>query len=199
MIFSPGGLSDMKKIAVPILSVMLLSGCAAPVAVTVVSLVADGISYITTEKSLTDHGLSAISDSDCAMYRIITTGYACQPYDVEDIAVAETKVQDVETPLPGVYMVIASGRDHRMAERVAAHFDEISPDVFAQSSGPGKDIFRVVAGPITQSQYPAARAYAAKRGVHDVWALMIEDDDWRSGKAILAAARQAATETASNQ
>mgnify|MGYP003624374622 FL=1 len=221
----------MKKIAAPVLSVMLLSGCAVPVAVTVASLVVDGISYVTTEKSLTDHGLSALSDSDCAMYRLITTGYVCHPHDIEDTVVAEnsqapippiqrtqnryttsayqsvtdvvsvrdTSQQSVDTPAPGVYMVIVSGRDHRAAEDVAKQFAEISPRVFAQSAGPGQDIFRVVAGPITQAQYPAAQAYASKHGLFKVWALMIEDHDWRQGEIILANARQTTTETAFNQ
>ena len=221
----------MKKIAAPILSVVLLSGCAVPVAVTVASLVVDGISYVTTEKSLTDHGLSAMSDSDCAMYRLITTGYVCHPHDIEDTAVvvnlqapippiprtrngftasAYQSVTDVvsvravpqqstDIPAPGVYMVIVSGRDHRAAEDVAKQFAEISSLVFAQSASPGQDIFRVVAGPITQAQYPAAQAYATKHGLFKVWALMIEEHDWRQGEIILANARQAATETALNQ
>ena len=187
----------MKKIAAPVLSVMLLSGCAVPVAVTVASLVVDGISYVTTEKSLTDHGLSALSDSDCAMYRLITTSAYQSVTDV--VSVRDTSQQSVDTPAPGVYMVIVSGRDHRAAEDVAKQFAEISPRVFAQSAGPGQDIFRVVAGPITQAQYPAAQAYASKHGLFKVWALMIEDHDWRQGEIILANARQTTTETAFNQ
>lgn len=227
----------MKTLAAPILSVILLSGCAVPVAVSVATLVADGISYVTTEKSLADHGLSMMSGDDCAMYRLITTGYVCHSNEPETLAIADNaespaddllptqvahgyttsayqsvtdlspvvattvaaapKVED--TPEPGVYVVIVSGRDHRAAEQVAAQFADAAPRIFAQAAAPGENIFRVVAGPITQEQYPAAQAYARKRGVPKVWALMIEDHDWRAGQLILAAARQAGTETAYNQ
>jgi len=225
----------MKKLAAPILNVIMLSGCAVPVAVSVVSLVADGVSYVTTEKSLTDHGLSMMSGNDCAMYRMITTGYVCHPYETEDVAIAANdeasaenllpslvahgyttsayqSVTDVRTapvvtpvvkvedmPMAGVYMVIASGRDHRAAEHVASHFADASARIFAQAAAPNKNIFRVVAGPITEAQYPAAQAYARQRGIPKVWALMIEDHDWRAGQLILAEARQVVTETAYNQ
>jgi len=50
----------MRFAAVLMLSAML-GGCALPVPVQVVSWVADGISLATTEKSITDHGLSALA------------------------------------------------------------------------------------------------------------------------------------------
>ena len=38
----------------------------------------DGISYLTTQKSLTDHGLSVVSQKDCALWRGVTEGQICR-------------------------------------------------------------------------------------------------------------------------
>ncbi len=48
---------------------VLLSGCGLPTAVTVASLVASGVSYVATGKSITDHGISMVLQKDCALLR----------------------------------------------------------------------------------------------------------------------------------
>ncbi len=50
---------------------LLLGGCALPAAVVLASYAADGVSYLTTGKSVTDHGLSAATGHDCALLRPI--------------------------------------------------------------------------------------------------------------------------------
>jgi len=47
----------------------VLSGCALPPAFTVVSLVADVVSYASSGKSITDHGISIVLKKDCALLR----------------------------------------------------------------------------------------------------------------------------------
>ena len=49
----------------------LLSGCALPPAIQITSWALDGLSYIATKKSATDHGLSIIAQKDCAMLRVV--------------------------------------------------------------------------------------------------------------------------------
>ena len=51
---------------------VFLGGCVVPASVTATSWAIDGISYVTTNKSLTDHGLSFIARQDCAMYRLLS-------------------------------------------------------------------------------------------------------------------------------
>lgn len=65
-----------------------LGGCGAPVAFQVASLAADGISYMATGKSLFDHGLSAATEQDCAMLRVVTEGAPCRD---EEMALAEAE------------------------------------------------------------------------------------------------------------
>lgn len=57
----------------------LLAACTAPIppAVMIAGQAIDGISYLTTGKSGTDHALSAAMSEDCALHRIITLGSLC--------------------------------------------------------------------------------------------------------------------------
>src|SRR5580704_8096719 len=56
---------------------LLLSGCFVPPGVAVASYAADGASYATTGKSLTDHGVSTVKNEDCATYRVFVGGAVC--------------------------------------------------------------------------------------------------------------------------
>ena len=58
---------------------LFLAGCALPPAVTVASLVLDGVSYISTGKSSTDHAISAIAHEDCALLRVVDDKPICDP------------------------------------------------------------------------------------------------------------------------
>jgi hypothetical protein len=66
------------------------TGCAPilPPAVMIASQALDGISYITTGKSGTDHILSAALEEDCAIHRVVTGGAVCQPETDGDVAAA---------------------------------------------------------------------------------------------------------------
>ena len=50
---------------------MVLSGCGLPPIVTYGSYMADIFSYLTTEKSVTDHGVSVVLQKDCALLRVL--------------------------------------------------------------------------------------------------------------------------------
>ena len=62
------------------LTVLLSAGCALPVPIQVASWALDGISYVMTEKSVTDHGLSAVVQKDCAVWRGVTEGELCRDW-----------------------------------------------------------------------------------------------------------------------
>ena len=63
---------------------VLLVACALPVPVRVATWVIDGIVIAATEKSIADHGISAIASKDCAMWRTVAGREAC--VDVDDKA-----------------------------------------------------------------------------------------------------------------
>jgi hypothetical protein len=48
-----------------------LSGCGLPPVVTYASTAADIFSYLTTGKSVTDHGISMVLEKDCVLLRVL--------------------------------------------------------------------------------------------------------------------------------
>ncbi len=91
-----------------VLGALLVSGCAVPIPIQVASWAIDGISYLTTQKSLTDHGLSMVAQQDCAVWRAVQGKNICDSYDdagtvavasldnPNDAPLAQETLQDVE-------------------------------------------------------------------------------------------------------
>ena len=78
-----------------------LGGCAGmPAAVTVASFAMDGLLYIGTSKSSTDHIVSAMLQQDCAAFRILTEGSFCKPLIVPVTRIAEAAPEPVPEPPP---------------------------------------------------------------------------------------------------
>lgn len=77
---------------------LLLGGCALPVPVQIASWAVDGLLYITTEKSMADHGVSLVAQKDCAMLRVVTEGALCRDDD-SVTAVASADVPAQEAPM----------------------------------------------------------------------------------------------------
>jgi len=75
-----------KTVAIGALSgsALLIAGCAVPVPVQMASWALDGISYLMTEKSMSDHGLSVVAQKDCAIWRGVTAGELCRDWDGGD-------------------------------------------------------------------------------------------------------------------
>jgi hypothetical protein len=67
----------MRRSAVLVLP-LLLSGCALPPIVGAVAYLADGVSYLGTGKSVSDHALSTVMDEDCATWRLLMGELICQ-------------------------------------------------------------------------------------------------------------------------
>lgn len=67
-----------------------LMSCAAPTALTVVSVAADGASYAASGKSLGDHALSAMSGEDCSTLSLINDGVLCKERSKTVVRVANT-------------------------------------------------------------------------------------------------------------
>lgn len=65
---------------------LVLGGCGMPVGVQIASLFADGLSFLTTEKTLGDHGLSAVAGQDCAVWRGLTGENICRDNGTETAA-----------------------------------------------------------------------------------------------------------------
>lgn len=103
---------------------LALGACALPPAVHVATLIANGFSYIASEKSISDHGLSMIAGEDCALHRGLTGGAVCDDWPADDDilvagldgAAASTPAETVGTPAPAA----TATRPAETAETLAA-------------------------------------------------------------------------------
>jgi len=78
----------LKKGAFLLTALIFLAGCAVPLPLKVASWALDGISYIATDKSLTDHGLSMATEKDCALLRTFKGEEICVEGDAYTLIAA---------------------------------------------------------------------------------------------------------------
>lgn len=175
---------------------VLLSGCGLPLAVTVGSYAADGASYIATGKSVTDHGLTAVTGRDCALLRpILKSKPICedQPMARDDPAPAPVQVGQNATanPLSAPLVATASARVGTQRYLVLGSFSErANARQFAAGVGTkvavvdasvnGRTVHRVVAGPLTDREIAGLRSR-----LHD----QARTSAWEIGPVMVASAR----------
>lgn len=69
---------------VPLMAVTLLGGCGAiPPALGLMSYAADGVSFLASGKTLSDHALSAVADQDCKLFRMAQNLEVCTAWGTE--------------------------------------------------------------------------------------------------------------------
>ena len=66
--------------------VIVLSGCGLPPLVTYMSYAADIFSYLSTSKSVTDHGISFALQKDCALLRVLDGPICVEETEAETAA-----------------------------------------------------------------------------------------------------------------
>lgn len=83
-----------------IMAVFFLGACALPMPLQVASLIADGFSLVTTNKTVADHGVSAMMEKDCSFMRGMQEGSLCREND--GVLVAAVAVEDEPVLAAGV-------------------------------------------------------------------------------------------------
>lgn len=172
----------------------LLSGCGLPLAVTLGSYAADGVSYVATGKSVTDHGLTAVTGRDCALLRPIFKGQpicADQPMAREGSAPAPVQVgqnatvNPESTPLVASvrpparrYLVLGSFADRTRAQQLAAGVG--TKVAVVDASVHGRTVHRVVAGPLSDREVASLRGRLHGQSRQTAWEI---------GPVMVAAAR----------
>ena len=68
---------------------LVLGGCGLPIGIQLASLFADGVSFLATDKTLSDHGISMVAGKDCALWRIVKGEDVCRTIAPDDILVAD--------------------------------------------------------------------------------------------------------------
>jgi len=93
---------------VPTLLPLFAGGCALPAGVVIASYAADGISYVTTGKTLTDHGLSAATGHDCAVIpAVIDRKPLCDTRETERGKTVVVQQGHASVPRPGSVAAVA--------------------------------------------------------------------------------------------
>ncbi|HKF73702.1 MAG TPA: SPOR domain-containing protein [Stellaceae bacterium] len=157
----------------------LLSGCGLPPAVMIASYAADGVSYVATGKSVSDHGISEVTGRDCALWRVIEGNPVCrdEPTERADPAPVEVGQQATLPPAtdPGKssvarqhYLVLGSFVDRRNAERLAED-NHGQPLAVVTASVDGRLTHRVIAGPLSDREAARLRQRLADEDRPRAW------------------------------
>jgi hypothetical protein len=157
----------------------LLGGCGLPPAVMIASYAADGVSYVATGKSVSDHGISEVIGRDCALFRVIRGKPICKDEPTQRAHPALVEVgQRATLPPEGEpaksiaarhrYLVIGSFANRRNAERLAESSHDGSI-VVVTASVDGRVIHRVIAGPLSDRQVASLRHRLADQDQPHAW------------------------------
>jgi hypothetical protein len=145
----------------------------------IASYAADGVSYIGTGKSVTDHGISAAVGRDCALLRIIKGKSICKDEPTQRANPAPVEVGQRATlppeaePAKGIaaghrYLVLGSFANRRNAERLAESSHDGSI-VVVTASVDGRVTHRVVVGPLSDRQAASLRQRLADEDQPHAW------------------------------
>ncbi|MDP6787938.1 MAG: SPOR domain-containing protein [Rhodospirillales bacterium] len=136
----------MGRWALILASVVVLSGCAVPLPVRVASWALDGLSYLATQKSVADHGISLVAEQDCSILRGVTQKQFCIDNLPSDTAVAALdEGGDGEIEISG---------DVEVAATAVADGDMLNEFETAAGPAPGVDEMESAAGPVSDAPKP---------------------------------------------
>lgn len=120
----------MSRWGLILASVVVLSGCALPLPVRVASWALDGISYLATDKSITEHGISFVAKKDCSIVRGVMRKQLCidgAPSDTAVAALDDGGDAEIGTP----------GDDVEAFAKALADADDL--DKFETAAGPASN------------------------------------------------------------
>ncbi len=125
------GVTTVRTAIVLVAAALAVSGCALlPASVQVAWLALDGVSFVVSKKSVTDHGISMVVQQDCALWRGVTEGRICYPdgtatmiaetEDAPDQAVADAGIRSAHSAPAAVDPVTSWARSELAYRKSAA-------------------------------------------------------------------------------
>jgi len=139
-----------------LIGLLSMGGCGLPPAVAIGSYAADGVSYLATGKTVTDHGLSAATGEDCAVI-----GHLVQGKPICAVIAARGPGAPLEPGKKSVpsqtttavlvkdrYVRVGSFLDADKAARLAKLYSLLDAVVVPAEVG-GRQFHRVVVGPLS--------------------------------------------------
>jgi SPOR domain len=159
---------------VPSFLPLLVSGCALPAGVVIASYAADGVSYVATGKSVTDHGLSIATGHDCALLRpILRQKPLCDTGETERGKTVLVENGKNSVPRPGTalatappaaaknrYVMVGSYLSADNATRAQARYAGLNSAVVPVDVR-GQRFNRVMVGPLSVREAAALKARLA--------------------------------------
>ncbi|MDP7652627.1 MAG: SPOR domain-containing protein [Rhodospirillales bacterium] len=127
---------------------VVLSGCAVPLPVRVASWALDGLSYLATQKSVADHGISLATKKDCSILRGVTQKQFCVDGVPSDTAVAAAD--------DGGDADIGTSGDGETTVMAIADADSLNE--FETAAGPAPDLPNSVPTVAPKSEYAKAES-----------------------------------------
>ena len=101
-------------------ALLSLGGCALPPVLSVASFLGDGVSLMSSGKSMSDNAISTLAGEDCRLFRVLKGEWICHP-ESKVVAVAELPPAPPEPPL----IVVAPYP--RPAEPIVASVEPVTP------------------------------------------------------------------------
>jgi hypothetical protein len=140
-------------------SPLAVGACAIPLPMQLASMALNGISYLTTEKSVSDHVITAAVGRDCALHRTVTEGQVCrdEPHDSLLIA-ALGATPDMGDSQPVVYEPTS----------LATDWEWTKGSRVVRFNGPDVPSIRLVSGPGRNPAAAEATGIAKDAGLHYV-------------------------------
>ncbi|KAF0109840.1 MAG: hypothetical protein FD149_2760 [Rhodospirillaceae bacterium] len=167
------------------------------------SYVADGISYLATGKSMSDHGLSAVMQKDCRLWRVVVGETVCVigfSRGGEGVMVALMKGENAPPVLAALPVVTDANGHHHLPEGaylvIGSFLNPVNALILAETQE-GMDpaimpvlvhdrqFYRVLIGPV--EDVAEGRAVLAEAGYNDAWLfrfhvpVFLEQTVWQSG------------------
>jgi hypothetical protein len=147
-----------------LLTPLLLGGCLPP-AIAVASYAVDGVSYVASGKSLSDHGISVAADKDCATWHFFVGRAVCEDANHPDPAAPfvqragrkSTEVAVAASPTGRYDLVIGSFSDRENAVRLARRYARFGARIVKIRVG-GHEFARVLIGPLDPGRIAVLRA-----------------------------------------
>lgn len=154
---------------------VLLSGCALPVPFQIASWALDGISMLATQKSVTDHGISLVTQKDCAIWRGVTEGALCRVGEQSDVLVAEdaaktssvASLQATSGPRVVDDVRVSNSSDAFLTQNKPLQVRAVPTHALRAAWGAGRP-----SGPILTA--PVRFATTAPVKTHALWAVSVE-------------------------
>lgn len=144
---------------------LALGGCGLPIGVTIASFVADGISLATTEKTLTDHAISAVAQRDCAVWRGLKGDDICREAVSGPVLAAADGERDEESPEPDEILIAVADAAERGSPADASSPPQSAADQPAEAlanfdvaaGGPPDEIFLINLAPPQPAPLPITK------------------------------------------